>query len=47
MTSYNNSSGSLALAVALLFAGALYIYFSSRSASDPISGLLQNVNTVS
>ncbi|CAH8253807.1 unnamed protein product [Arabidopsis lyrata] len=45
MPSYNNSSGSLALAVSLLFAGALYICFSSRSASDPISDGLHNVDT--
>jgi hypothetical protein len=42
-----NSSGNLAVAVALLFAGALYFYFSSITVSDPMSDLLHNVETVS
>ncbi|KAG2299418.1 hypothetical protein Bca4012_010994 [Brassica carinata] len=40
----NYSSGNLVVAVALLFAGALYICFSSRLISDPISGLQHNFN---
>ncbi|VYS47447.1 unnamed protein product [Arabidopsis thaliana] len=40
-----NSSGNLAVAVALLFAGALYFYFSSITVSDPMSDLLHNVET--
>ena len=40
----NNSSGNLVVAVALLFAGALYICFSSRLIFDPISGLQHNFN---
>ncbi|ESQ37645.1 hypothetical protein EUTSA_v10029163mg [Eutrema salsugineum] len=42
----NISSGNLALAVALLFAGALYICFSSRLIIDPISDLQHNVRTI-
>ncbi|CAH2069053.1 unnamed protein product [Thlaspi arvense] len=38
----NNSSGNLAVAVALLFAGAIYICFSSRLISNPISDLQHN-----
>ncbi|KAL0723264.1 hypothetical protein Bca4012_037863 [Brassica carinata] len=41
----NDSSGSLALAVALMLAGALYISFSPRSIYGPISDLLHNANT--
>ncbi|CAA7048071.1 unnamed protein product [Microthlaspi erraticum] len=41
----NNSSGNLAVAVILLFAGALYISFSSRSISNPLSVLQSIVNT--
>ncbi|KAJ0231912.1 hypothetical protein HA466_0295640 [Hirschfeldia incana] len=40
----NDSSRNLAVAVAFLFAGALYIILSTRSISDPISNLLQNIN---
>ncbi|KAJ0249338.1 hypothetical protein HA466_0148480 [Hirschfeldia incana] len=35
----------LAVVVALLFAGALYISFSTYSVSDPVSNLSQNINT--
>ncbi|XP_024006330.1 uncharacterized protein At1g28695 isoform X2 [Eutrema salsugineum] len=42
----NNSSNNLAVAVALLFAGALYISFSSpRSISNLISDIQHNANT--
>ncbi|CAH2035927.1 unnamed protein product [Thlaspi arvense] len=45
MPLYNNSSYNLTVAVALLFAGALYISLSSRSISNPISDLQHNPNT--
>ncbi|CAH8362797.1 unnamed protein product [Eruca vesicaria subsp. sativa] len=41
----NDSSRKLALAVALLFVGVLYIIFSTRSISVPVSNLLHNINT--
>ncbi|KAG2314360.1 hypothetical protein Bca52824_017482 [Brassica carinata] len=40
----NDSSRNHAVAVALLFTGALYIFFSTRSNSDTISTHLQNIN---
>ncbi|ESQ47020.1 hypothetical protein EUTSA_v10028197mg [Eutrema salsugineum] len=40
----NNSSCDIAVAVALLFTGALYICFSSRLISDPIADLQRSVN---
>ncbi|XP_019090761.1 PREDICTED: uncharacterized protein At1g28695-like [Camelina sativa] len=46
MSSGHNSSGNLAMAIALLFAGALYIYFSSRSVSDPISDFQNYVDSL-
>ncbi|CAH8389863.1 unnamed protein product [Eruca vesicaria subsp. sativa] len=42
----NYSSGNLVVVIALLFAGALYICFSSRLISDPISGLRHNGSTL-
>ncbi|CAN8286209.1 unnamed protein product [Cochlearia groenlandica] len=47
MPLFNNSSVNLAVAATLIFAGGLYICFSSRWISDPIiSGLPHNFNTL-
>ncbi|KAL1212789.1 hypothetical protein V5N11_019241 [Cardamine amara subsp. amara] len=46
MSLCTHSSGNIVLAVALLFAGAIYIFFSSRSVSDPTFVFQNNVDTL-